>query len=481
MTRVVSREHSLLEKKISVEKYPTQKFSTSLGTLSPTALDKALPELKETLVKEKAFCYTDETQKALIVMCLHGRENRNLLKKIAKFLNSMKENEIRKTYKTKTIKGIDEKQMKLLGQVGFVKSIRNKHAKLIDIKIDMIHGELCLVGPDELVSDALSIYSAITEKTIAFSRPDFASFITSNELWKELLNQKLKDEGINGTISFDKANNNLVTLSAANAADCNRIESLVYESIQKKTLQFSKEESIAVESENFKNLSAKLKKETRIEIQVHLSKSIIELSGTPEIIANTEKEIKHFLEKEMIYSHSKNFSSGAIKLLAGHLSLKVKEIEESLKQGNVSILISEEIERVKMEGTKEGLVECDKLLTELLSTIIERKKEFSSPNLCKLFMGDDGQEQLKVIGIEKKVNISVENCAASQETYEKSKAAFRNPSPRRSKRFSINPGRDEFTTKEGVKVSMKDDYIEKAEKVGFEKKYIYLNHLNLNV
>ena len=469
LTRVVSREHSLFQKKISVEKYPSQKLSISLGALSPTALDEASTQLKEILVKEKAFCYTDETQESLVVVCLHGRENHNLLTIITKFLNSIEETEIRKTYKTKTINGIDEKRMQLLRQIGFVKSIRDKHAELIDIKIDLVQGELSLVGPEELVSDALSIYNAITEKTIALG-PNFASFIASKGLWKGLLTQKLKDEGINGTISFDEANNNSVTLSAANALHCDRIKDIICESLQKDTLQFSKENAVVVESEKFKDFSAKLQKETIIEIQVHMSKSIIELSGAPEIIVNAKKEIKQFLERGMIHSHIRKVSSGSIKLLAGNLSWKMKEIEEMLKQDNVSIVIVEEIETVKMEGTTEGLVKCGKLLTELLSTIIERNEKFSSPNLGKLFMGADGQDQLKVIGMEKQVHISVEKCAASQENYEKPKANLPNPSLRRGRRNTF--GRDEFTTKEGVKVSMKDDCIEMAEKVGFVKKYI---------
>ena len=85
-------------------------------------------------------------------------------------------------------------------------------------------------------------------------------------------------------------------------------------------------------------------------------------------------------------------------------------------------------------------------------------------------MGADGQDQLTVIGMEKQVHISVEKCAASQQNYEKRKANLPNPSLRRLRRNTF--GRDEFTTKEGVKVSMKDDCIEMAEKVGFVKKYI---------
>ena len=447
-----------------MEKYLSTTLSFCLETLSCNSVSESLARLVKELQSNKAFCNIDETSQELEVVCSDA-EHEEVSTIVKEFLKTIRKEEIRKTYKTETVKGIDQHLMLFLEEIGFLDDIKTDHPELY-VNFDIEGRQLCLKGPDDQLHVALKKYNKIME-SIIFNTFDLDKTLNfdkiSDELWQNYFPAKFAGLNIKAKIFDDKASDK-IKLVAASSLDYDKAQRLYHESIMQEKVPFSKENVDVVQGEKCKELFLKLKHGFALDICVEMSTGLVKLFGVQEFVPNAKKEIENFIEVERMRSKTREVSNEEARLLTGHLSSKVKDIEEGLKHNKVSIQIDQAMGKVHMRGTQEGLAKCDQRFAELLAQIVKKIEEFFSPGLHKLLSEGNFSESLRLIEMEKKVAITVK--IRDRQPMKMEPPPIK-PKPSRSR--NVVPGRApkhlvynqcNFTTKEGCKVSWKYGSIE---------------------
>ena len=246
------------------------------------------------------------------------------------------------------------------------------------------------------------------EKNLKLEETDIWNII-KNDHWEEYFRERLIASNINANMFVDKVNTS-VRIVATNSAECENVTKLLCESIARQEVS-PQDIAIIVQGEKCKNFFSELKQGQPLEIRFKESTLSIELLGVPDVVASAKQKVNNFFESERVMSEKLKVSEGIARLLTRHLSGKVNAVEKDLDQENVSIHIDQVTGEVEIQGTREGLTKCRKRLSELCRTIVDGNEDFSSHGACKLLLGENAKEHLKMIEMEQKVDIVVERCA----------------------------------------------------------------------
>ena len=383
-----------------------EKWSIPLDSLVAPAIKDALHRLTEKLPEGKALCQQNEAKKEIEVVCLES-DKEVVSKSVKEFLKIIEKEEIRKTYKKETVRNISNEHVQLLDQIGFVEEMKSKHSEL-EIILDKEKRELYFEGPREQFTDSkiryFHVMNAITEEI--FTLPSIiVGNIVTNEPGRKHFEAKLAREKINA--KFFKEKGNAIKIVATNSTACQKAKECLNEGIKQDRVSFQTHDAFIFESEKWMKLSKDLQEEQLLEICTEKSMNSVVLHGITEALVGAKKQIEDFIDKERIRSQSQSISIGLMRFLNDHFSEKLKGIEKRLKIGHVFLQIDQAKQAVVMTGTQEGLKNCRKCIQDLFASVVEESKEYSSPGLAELLLGEKGLRNIKLIEMENKVTIEL--------------------------------------------------------------------------
>ena len=376
-----------------------EKFSVSLDKGVVTAVGESLSRLEQNLSKEKALCYCDEDKQNVVVVCVEC-DREDVSQSVKKFLEILRNEEIRKTYQKETIKDIRQEHMLFLLQIGFIKEIEGKYPQL-KLTMDYEQQNLCFEGPPEQIMSSRNEYyrlmAAVTEQSLNVEH------IITSEPGLNYVREKLS--WMNITAMILKENENAVKIIAKSQSDCEKANQCLLESIVKEDVPLDVKNSFIFKTEKFKNITKKIIKSQLVNIFIENSKVLV-LNGITEAVSDARKEIKDFIEREQLAAQETDnypVSKEVARFLREHCSEKLKKLEETLSPSHVSIHVDQSAVHVK--GTQRGIEKCRELFLQLFDTIVVENIKFSSPGLSKLILGENWKSNLKLIEMERKVII----------------------------------------------------------------------------
>lgn len=383
-----------------------EKFSVPVENVAAAVIKNALPRLIKDLPVGKALCKQNTSKLGVDVVCLES-EKEMLSGTVSGFWETVKKEEIRKTYKKNTEK-VTRERLLLLEHIGFVEEMQTKHSEL-KIILDKEKCELYFEGPREEFSDSriryFHIMNTITDQE---TYPLQSSTINGNfvrtEPVKMYFKEKLAREKINALFFVE---DNVVKIVAANPTEFGKAKECLRKSMSHDSVSVQTQDAFIFKSEKCQNLFTNLQKEGLLKIRTETAKNSVELYGMIEAVASAKSEIESFIEIERIRGECRQISKGLVRFLSDHFSENLKGVEMKLKQSHVCVQIDKAKGAITMSGTQEGLRKCNEQLDRLFATIVKDSEEFSSPGLVKLLLGENGRRNVKLIEMEKKVVIEM--------------------------------------------------------------------------
>lgn len=451
-----------------------EKFFVPLDEKVEATVSATLPRLAETVSSKKATWKQVETEQKLMVVCSKD-DLENVTQSVKEFMETIKKEEIRKSYKKETIRGINQYRLQLLKQSRFAKKMEDKHAEL-DVKLDLEKQELSFEGPREQFTDAkiryLHTMNEISEETLVLSPHNVVDILASEE-GKSYIQEKLAREKI--AAIFLTEDGNVIRIFAENSRELGRARDCIRNSMSKAQIPFPEGHTFAFIKEKWKQISERLKSHRLIDLSINYSTSSIALYGAADIVEESKVSITEYLASQTIQERKRVVSHGVARFLSQNLSSKVKNIELELKDDQASIEVNKTQNVIWFKATKSGLDKCERSVVELCQMVSVKRNELSSPGLSRLLSSETGQRYMKLIEIEKNLIIEVtreQRKGAIVDTSKIEVESIRKELEReREKKISLEENRRKsvintksvestydlcnFSTKEGIRVSWK--------------------------
>ena len=383
------------------------KSCISLEESIHNAISVELPRLAEMVSPEKALWKQIEQKQELAVVSLQ-EETTAVLQSVREFVERIKKEEIRRTYKKETVRNINHGHLLFLKHIGFVEKMKEKYTEL-EVMLDVEKSELYFEGPrDQFVHAKFKYFQTIgtiSEKILDL--PSYIANILSTSPGNKYVDELLSQKKISAIFVIEE--NSAIKIVADTPQECGRAVNCLCDSIREAKVQFPSGHDFIFERERWKQISENLKSQQLIRLSVnHMTNSIV-LQGATCNVKKSEKELKEYIESQIIKEKLQVVSNGVARFFKSNLSKEINGIQAQLKNDQVAIEVNvKKLTQsfISLRGTESGLDRCDVSISKLRRMVIEKKKDLSSPGLIQLLFSETGQPYLKVI--EMKNNVVIE-------------------------------------------------------------------------
>ena len=294
---------------------------------------------------------------------------------------------------------ISRGRLTLLKMSGICEHFQKQHQHLT-ILIDLSSNRLRLKGPRSVLQDVrLEVYQytlKIVEQIVELP-PNVINVLKKPPVSK-FTQGLLKEREILALFVYDQAKSpNEVQVVGVGSKNLTDAETVLQNAIQELSLPLTPENTLVLESREWKNFQSKLISTHKIGIFADLSSSTLRVSGITEDVKECFRRITQFLEDTTILSESLPMDQGTTRFILEKWDSKLDRLKKDLADCCLDVRPALNSEGIDVSGTAEGLSKCLPKLKELLLTVQKDSVPIEKSGIKKFILQGKGPESLRAI------------------------------------------------------------------------------------
>jgi len=294
---------------------------------------------------------------------------------------------------------IPKPRMTLLKMSSICESLQTEHQHL-QISIDLKSNVLRLVGPRSILPEVkLEVYKFTSKVMEHFLElPTNVINVLKKPSVLQFTQSLLDEKQIQALFVLDgNKSSNEVQVVGVGSKSVSDAESLLQKVIQERSLHLTHENTLVLESRNWKDFQSNLTSSFKIEIFADCSSSTLWVSGIAEDVNECFGRVKHFLDVNTILHESLILDEGTTRFLLEKWGSKLDGIKRDLATCCLDVKATSDFEGIEVSGTAEGLQKCLPKLKELVNAVQQDSVPIEKPGMKKFILQGKGPESLRAI------------------------------------------------------------------------------------
>ena len=310
-----------------------------------------------------------------------------------------KDTELMKSIVEVEMADIPESRLALLKMCDIGGRFQKKHQHLT-ISIDLKGNKVHLKGPRSVLKDVqLEIYrfsSNVTEESLEL--PANVVAVLKNPSVSDFITGLLKEKEIQALFIYDhnKSSNEVLVVGAGSTSvrDAGKV---LQDVIQERSLQLTDENTLVLESHQWKAFLANLTSTKKIGIFAERYSSTLWVCGIAEDVKLCFDRVKQFLDENTILHDTFLIDQGKARFIFEKWGNKLDKIKKDLATCCVDLRAARGYEGIEVSGTEEGLVQCVAKLKEIEKTVQKDFISIDKPGMKKFILEEKGSKSLRAI------------------------------------------------------------------------------------
>ena len=294
---------------------------------------------------------------------------------------------------------IQKSRLALLKMCDFDERLQSKHEHFI-ISIDLKSNKLHLRGPRNVLQEVqLEIYkfsSNVTEESLEL--PANMIDVLKNPKVSDFMTGLLKEKRIPALFTYDhnKSSNEILVVGAGSDSvrDAGRV---LQNAIQENSLKLTDENTLVLESHQWKVFKSKLISTNKIEIFEDHYASTLWVCGIADDVQICHDRVKQFLAENTILHDTFYLDQGKARFILEKWGSKLEKIKKDLATCCVDLRAATDCEGFEVSGTEEGLAKCVAKLKELEDAVEKDSISIDKPGMKKFILEERGSKLLQSI------------------------------------------------------------------------------------
>ena len=310
-----------------------------------------------------------------------------------------KDTELMKSIVEVEMTDIPESRLALLKMCDIGGRLQNEHQHLT-ISIDLKGNKVHLKGPRSVLQDVqLEIYrfsSNVTEESLEL--PANVIAVLKNPQVSDFITSLLKEKEIQALFIYDhnKSSNEVLVVGAGstNVRDAGKV---LQDVIQERSLQLTDENTLVLESHQWKAFLSNLTSTKKIGIFAERYSSTLWVCGIAEDVQLCFDRVKQFLDENTILHDTFFIDQGKARFIFEKWGFKLDKIKKDLATCCVDLRAAPDCEGIEVSGTEEGLEQCVAKLKEIEKAVQKDSISIDKPGMKKFILQEKGSKSLRAI------------------------------------------------------------------------------------